>query len=222
MIQPSLPFVRRLPDTGPPRILELFAGSQTFTRTARDMGLEVFSSDYDPSFGTDYAVDIMEFDVDRLPWRPDVVWASPPCESFSVASIGHHWGPDRTPKSEGSIRGIAMLDKTLGLIAELRPRYYFIENPRGMMRKMPQMLTHPIRHTVTYCQYGDTRMKPTDIWTNCDLWTPRPKCRNGDKCHEAAPRGSGTGTQGIRSYLDRSTLPEELCIEILQAVTGIM
>lgn len=27
------------------------------------------------------------------------------------------------------------------------------------MRSLP-------RYTVTYCQYGDNRMKPTDIWTN--------------------------------------------------------
>ncbi len=31
---------------------------------------------------------------------------------------------------------------------------WYIENPRGMMRKMPCM-QNLIRHTVTYCQYGD-------------------------------------------------------------------
>ena len=52
----------------------------------------------------------------------------------------------------------------LKLIEELQPKYYFIENPRGGMRKMEWMKGLP-RYTVTYCEYGDNRMKPTDIWT---------------------------------------------------------
>jgi hypothetical protein len=74
------------------------------------------------------------------------------------------------------------------------------------------------RKTVTYCQYGDTRMKPTDIWTNCSHWNPKPACKNGDPCHESAPRGARTGTQGINGARDRSRIPEKLVIEILSAV----
>ena len=53
----------------------------------------------------------------------------------------------------------------LKLIRELNPQYWFIENPRGGLRKMRFMKDLP-RYTLTYCQYGDTRMKPTDIFTN--------------------------------------------------------
>ena len=73
------------------------------------------------------------------------------------------------------------------------------------------------RHTVTYCQYGDTRMKPTDIWTNSKTWKPRPMCKNGAPCHEAAPRGSRTGTQGLKSNYERSKIPTDLCNEIIKA-----
>ena len=83
------------------------------------------------------------------------------------------------------------------------------------------------RTTITYCQYGDTRMKPTDIWTNHlssnDLfgdnklqgWLPRPMCKNGQPCHEAAPRGAATGTRKLKSNYERSKVPKELCKEIL-------
>ena len=71
------------------------------------------------------------------------------------------------------------------------------------------------RKTVTYCQYGDTRMKPTDIWTNCDNWIPKPTCKNGSPCHISAPRGSSTGTQGLKSAIERAIIPEELCEEIV-------
>lgn len=201
------------------KVLELFAGSKSFATVATSLGHTTFTSDFDDEFDTDYTVDILQFDSSVMPWQPDIVWASPPCESFSVASIGHHWGPGRVPKSAGSVQGLAMLDKTLELIRELEPTYYFIENPRGMMRRMSQMQDHIYRHTVSYCQYGDTRMKPTDIWTNCPYWTPRPICKNGSPCHVSAPRGSRTGTQGISTYYDRSRVPEELCREILEAIT---
>lgn len=85
------------------------------------------------------------------------------------------------------------------------------------MRRMPVMQQFK-RDTVAYCQYGDTRMKPTDIWHNTH-WRPRPMCKRSDKgstCHEAAPRGSKTGTQGIKGSRDRAIIPAELCSEIAE------
>lgn len=67
------------------------------------------------------------------------------------------------------------------------------------------------RYTTTYCQYGDTRMKPTDIWTNIPDPGFKDPCHNGDKCHEAAPRGSKTGTQGLKGSKERARIPEQLC-----------
>ena len=80
------------------------------------------------------------------------------------------------------------------------------------------------RTTITYCSYGDNRMKPTDIWSNhifnifnVNGWNPLPMCYNGNKkCHhEPAPRGSQTGTQGLKGNYNRSIVPPELCREIL-------
>jgi len=60
-------------------------------------------------------------------------------------------------------------------------------------------------------------MKPTDIWTNCEKWIPRPSCKNGMPCHTSAPRGSRTGTQGLNGNYERSKIPHELCLEILKS-----
>jgi hypothetical protein len=87
-----------------------------------------------------------------------------------------------------------------------------------MMRKQ-KCLENIRRETVTYCQYGDSRMKPTDIWTNNTKRFPRPKCKNWDKCHISAPRGSKTWTQWLKWAYDRSIIPNELCLEILSACT---
>lgn len=198
-------------------VLELFAGTGSFSRVARQAGHNVFTSDYDPSFNTDYCIDIMDFDIEKLPFKPDVIWASPPCETFSVASIGHHWTGGKgayVPKTERAKKGKAIVLRTIHLINKLKPKYWFIENPRGVLRKMPFMQDFN-RYTVTYCQYGDTRMKPTDIWTNMSDLKLKPMCKNGMPCHISAPRGSKTGTQGIKTYRDRSVIPSQLCEHII-------
>lgn len=200
------------------KILELFAGTTSFSNAAT--GHKTFTSDFDDQFNTDYCIDVMKFDTKSLPFAPDVIWASPPCETFSVASLGYHWTGGKgayIPKTQACLDGIARLDKTLEIIKELNPKYWIIENPRGVMRKMPSMNRGGIyRYTVTYCQYGDSRMKPTDLWSNIPGLEFKPMCKNGMPCHISAPRGSSTGTQGIKTYKDRSRIPEELCRSIIE------
>lgn len=206
-----------------PKVLELFAGSRSIGKVCDELGHEVFSSDWTPFDGIDYAVDINQFDTDKVPFIPDMIWASPPCTTFSVASIGKHWDMNRRPKTEDAVMGLQILKKTISIIEhymQLNPNLiWYIENPRGMMRKMSMWDDIPhVRHTVTYCQYGDTRMKPTDIWTNNYNWIPRPPCKNGMSCHISAPRGSRTGTQGLKGSYVRSQIPYALCKEIVVSI----
>jgi len=201
------------------KVLELYAGSRSKGKAAESLGFEVFSSDVTDFGGIHYVVDILKFDVTKVPFKPDIIWASPPCTGFSVAALGHHWTGGKgayIPKTDTAKLGILLAKKTIEIIKHFDPEFYFIENPRGVLRKMPFMQDMK-RHTVTYCQYGDTRMKPTDIWTNSDLWIPRPMCKNGSPCHVAAPRGSKTGTQGLKGNFERSKIPEELCLEVLKS-----
>lgn len=201
------------------KILELFAGSRSFSKIAEARGHEVFTTDYKAFEGIDLVADFLDVKASDIPFKPDIIWASPPCTGFSVAAIGHHWTGGvgaYIPRTDTAKNGIKLLDHTLKIINELQPTYWFIENPRGLMRKMPQVESLN-RNTVTYCQYGDTRMKPTDIWTNSTNWIPRKMCKNGSPCHEAAPRGSSTGTQGLKNNYERSKVPQELCLEILKS-----
>ena len=204
------------------KILELFAGTRSISKAFEERGHEVFSVEWDKKHGDiDLYADIGKIEaqdiLDRF-GRPDVIWASPDCTSYSVAAISHH----RRKETDGNLTPISdyakFCDKVnqhvLKLIEELKPRYWFIENPRGGMRKMRFMQELP-RYTVTYCQYGDTRMKPTDIWTNHPQPNFKPMCKNGAPCHVAAPRGSKTGTQGIKDSVDRSRIPGELCEHIV-------
>jgi len=203
------------------KILELFAGSRSVGTAAEQMGFEVYSSDINAFKDINYVSDILQFDTDKVPFIPDIIWASPPCTYFSVASIGKHWNIDNTPKTDNAVLGVKIVQKTIDIIKhyqQLNPNLiYFVENPRGKLRKLPVSDFFDKRHTVTYCQYGDTRMKPTDIWTNSDKWYPRKMCKNGDTCHQSAPRGSRTGTQGIKGDYNRSIIPKQLCLDILKS-----
>ena len=211
-------------------VLELFAGSRSIGKVAEKLKYNVFSSDVNNFKGIDYVVDILNFDVLNVPFTPDIIWASPPCTYFSVASIGTHWNQDHTPKSKNAMTGVKYVETTIEIIKHFLKLngelVYFIENPRGKLRKL-DVVRGLDRATVWYCQYGDHRAKPTDIWTNNlqnlfneNGWKPRKKCFNGNtKCHhEEAPRGSKTGTQGLKGNYERSKIPEELCLEILTTV----
>lgn len=203
------------------KILELFAGSRSIGKVAEELGHETFSSDIEQFGGIDYVCDILEFDYTKVPFIPDMIWASPPCQGFSVAVIGRNWNFDKTPKTDSARLGMKLSQKTIEVIEyykKLNPELvWFIENPRGMLRKMPYMEDFT-RHTVTYCQYGDTRMKPTDIWTNSKNWIPKTCCKNGDTCHVSAPRGSRTGTQGLANDYERSKNPPLLCKEVIESI----
>ena len=205
------------------KILELFAGSRSIGKEAEKLGIDVFSCDWKPFEKIDFVGDIQNLKINDVPFIPDMVWASPDCTTYSIAACSTHRINSIEPKSEYAKKCDNVNQHFIGLIKEwlkLNPNMiFFIENPRGMLRKMPFMQEFK-RHTVWYCQYGDNRAKPTDIWTNNENWQPRPMCKNGNpNCnHERAPRGSKTGTQGKKNSYNRSIIPQQLCEEILKSI----
>jgi hypothetical protein len=207
-------------------VFDFFAGTKSSTKAFEDAGHTVISFDNDPQFDVTVQADVFMLLAGPLIERfgqPDFVWASPPCTAFSVASIGHHWNADHTPKTYAAVKSMELVAHTRALLEGLRPRLGFvIENPRGKLRKLPMLDGLP-RHTVTYCAYGDDRMKPTDLWTTIPGggWIPRPMCKNGDSCHESAPRGAKTGTQGRSGAVARSMVPYALGSEILDALNAV-
>lgn len=205
------------------KVLELFAGTRSIGKAFEKAGHEVFSVEWNKEFDNiDLYADISKLTaveiLDKF-GQPDIIWASPDCTSYSIAAISHHREKEESGNLKAKSDYARFCDKTnknlLELIVILNPKYWFIENPRGGLRKMDFMQGIP-RHTVTYCQYGDTRMKPTDLWTNHPNPDFLPMCKNGDPCHESAPRGSKTGTQGLKGSKERSVIPNKLCEHIVK------
>lgn len=214
------------------KVLEFFAGTRSVSKAFEKAGHQTFTIDWDQqhediSWYADVSAVTSEEILKRF-GRPDIIWASPDCKTYSVAGISHH----RFREPDGNLAPISpyaeQCDNTnrhlLKLIEELKPKYFFIENPRGALRKMNFIQAIP-RYTVTYCQYEmdkpleKRRMKPTDLFTNHPEPNFRPTCKNGDTCHVSAKRGSRTGTQGIKGSVDRSRIPEELCDHIVKIST---
>lgn len=201
------------------KVLELFAGTRSIGKAFERAGHEVYSIEWDKNFeGIDWYEDIGKITAQDIIERfghPDVIWASFDCSSFSIAAISHHRKKNLETGNLDPVSDYAKFcDKVdqnvLKLIKDLNPMYYWIENPVGGLRKMTWMKDIPYRYTTTYCQWGEKRMKPTDLFTNYpNAYFPR--CKNNDSCHERALRGSKTGTQGIKGSKDRSRIPDALC-----------
>lgn len=76
------------------KILELFAGTRSIGKAFEEKGHEVFSIEWDKDFeNIDWYEDISKItsqDILDKFGRPDVIWASPDCTTFSIAAISHH------------------------------------------------------------------------------------------------------------------------------------
>lgn len=203
-------------------VLDLFCGTKSIAKAFEARGHTVKTVDWDKRFNPDLAADIGTLTaqdiIDLCGGVPDVIWASPDCTTYSVAAISTH----RRKEPNGSLSPVTDYAKRcdeinehlIALIKELNPRYWFIENPVGGLRKMDFMQKLP-RHTVTYCQYGERRQKPTDIWTNHPDPQFKPPCKRGAPCHDAAPRGAKTGTQSLKNRIEKARIPEMLCNHIV-------
>lgn len=167
-------------------LLELFRGTGSVGKVATAFGLKVISVDIEEKHQPDIAVDILELDYKQLP-TPDFIWASPPCETFSVMVYRLHERNTKTaePYSDRAKLGTKILYKTLEIIkyfVKKNPNLAFvIENPRGMMRNDPEIKNCLILNTTYYCNYGDDRTKPTDFFSNYPLYLNETKCKGSKK-----------------------------------------
>lgn len=212
-------------------VLELFAGSRSIGKVAEKNNMKVFSVDWQKFDNIDLAIDIEELHIFDIPFIPDAIWCSPDCTTYSISAISHH-RKGQEPISEYAKKCDRTNKHFISLIKQWQEInsqvVFFIENPRGMLRHMDFMKEFK-RHTIWYCQYGDDRAKPTDIWTNSETWIPRPICRNykydkegniiNKHCHhESARRGAKTGTQGKKGSYNRSKIPQQLCEEVIKSL----
>ena len=76
------------------KVLELFAGKRSIGKAFEAHGHQVFSVEWDKSFeNIDLYEDVLKVTPEEIVkrfGRPDVIWASPDCTTYSIAAISHH------------------------------------------------------------------------------------------------------------------------------------
>jgi len=185
-------------------VLDLFCGLKGWSQAFADRGHNVVTLDNNPKFSPTICRNILAMTAESFE-HPDVVLASPPCECFSVASIPAHW---KNMQPDGKALGaIELVKHTLNLIYDLRPKFWFLENPRAMLRTI--IGNPPV--TVYFAQYGENRLKPTDIWGRHPKGFKKMQITDRSLLdYEKAPRGSRKGTQAIQKSEDRARIPYAL------------
>lgn len=196
------------------KILELFSGNGDISKAFKISGHEIYRVDWSEKVEAELHADISKLTVEDIVKLcggvPDVIWASPDCTTYSIATHRHRTLKEGLePKTEYAEQcdktNIAMWKLIDDLIA-IGTKYYFVENPRGRMRHMPFVKGRP-RFGVTYCSYGRESMKPTDIWTNHAAPSFEAMCTTKNPPH----RHSDWSSEVKRDYLSRGQMPLKLC-----------
>jgi hypothetical protein len=197
------------------RVLDLFCGTKSLKPIIESKGWEYIGLDIEKIHNPEICIDFLEWDYKTI--KPDIIWASPDCSCYSLASGNKHFNADHTPKTKKAEIHLKILKKLKECInyhlEQNKNLIYFIENPTA---RMSWFIDEYPRYDVSYCKYGCDRMKPTTIWTNKKGFKPK-KCKNNnpDCNHIRAPRGSKTGTQAIPKH-ERYRIPEQLIMDLFQ------
>ena len=217
--------------------LELFAGSRSFGKAAEKKGYKVFSMDKfiteDMHFVGGVEDLTKEMIVEHLGGEPTVIWGSPVCSAWSKTGWFHYWDTKIykltkkfIAKKSFAYESVEMVRKTIEIFSWFPKAFFYMENPQGMLAFHPviqyfKVYNLPVvKRLVTYCQYGHTVRKPTEIWTNNFEWKQRKPCSNGDTCHLKSPRCTQSGIMTLKNSFERSKIPDELCDEIISSSLG--
>ena len=147
------------------KMLDLFSGTHSVEKVAVHMGYEVTSLDlHDASI----CCDVLEWDYKQFSSGYfDVIWASPPCETFSTvrrSNIGRNGYTKESIYADMIERGVPILRKTQEIIEYFQPKTWFLENPQtGLMKNYIDPFIS--FYDVDYCKYTDWGYrKRTRIW----------------------------------------------------------
>ena len=206
------------------KVSEGFCGYGSCSNVAEELGHKTWRMDKDKFFKADFYGDLTKEEDQRVFMEQvkdsDFVWLSPVCKVWSLASGNTHWTEFRQPRTQEAIDGIRMMMfcRYVADYCVKHNKIFFIENPNG---RAVWILENRWLKRVWYCQYGDTRAKFTNLWTNLDIEFKCCSNNNPDCNHERAKRGSKTGTQGLDNDKERSRIPRDLFIHIFNRMNEL-
>ncbi len=163
-------------------MLELFCGTKSVGSVFEKYNYDIVSLDFNPKFNATITEDILTWDYKIYPrFYFDVIWASPDCTTFSLASGGryrtkeHIYGLNNEHQ-ERTMAANNMINRIIEILDYFQPNYWYIENPRGLLAHYPPFVNFidemaANRTLVYYANYNNWGFpKPTHIWSNLPLW----------------------------------------------------
>jgi site-specific DNA-cytosine methylase len=164
------------------RLLELFCGTKSVGKVFETAGYEVISLDFNKKFNATHTEDILMWDYKQYPTGYfDVIWASPDCSTWSLATGGKYrikseiYGRNNKHQ-ERATQANNMVLRVIEILKYYEPNVWFIENPRGLLRYFPPLQDFidemgANMNLVYYANYNNWGFpKPTNIWSNLPLW----------------------------------------------------
>ena len=212
------------------RALVLFTGTGSVDRSLEAVGFQVDSLDLDPKCNATWTCDVLDWEAyrDMEPGTYDFIHSSPPCTFYSIARTRA-----KTPRDlEGADR---IVQKTLNIIAHLKPFGWLMENPQtGYLRTRDVVVGLPFRD-VCYCRYSCGQQhkyrKCTRLWGILPGFVPRPLCSPSNLCDFSkdtgkhpmvAQRFERTGDPSKRMTLNMLySMPKTLCDDVAAAAWAL-
>ena len=162
------------------RALDLFSGSGSVTKALEDCGFDVVSVDVSNAYSTPtHHCCVWEYDEHRYePDHFDLVWASPPCETFSTARrlcVPRHMTEEERIDDQICI-GLPLVARAIAIMQHHPDALHVLENPHsGDLKNYVTGNDFPWCSVVDYCRYGDNSSgllfprKRTALWSNRDM-----------------------------------------------------
>ena len=200
------------------RTLELFAGTQSFSKAVKHIFPDAINItvDISPLYNPTHLTNMLSWDYTMYPQDYfDIIWASPPCTHYSIA------------KTQGvrDLEGAdALVRKAFEIIDYFKPKRWILENVgTGLLVKRMKHIRACNIYLADYCAYGKPARKRTAFWSNEPLQLLT--CPGRDKCSQMTngKHNSSVGNgniekpiQGITRFEHRNSIPEMLMEHILK------
>ena len=204
------------------KVIDLCSGLGGFSQAFLDGGHDIIRIDDNPQFkDVPFTIiadirNIRGLDIGNV----DVMLMSPPCNHFSLASVYLHWD-NGIPKNKGTVKALRIVGWCLDAVDYLKPKYWILENPRGMLRKIlgkPKVETY-------FGVWGSLQQKPTDLWGRFPniIWPylgqnyPKPNVGAGCGKKGKDTRGSDPSKRALIPY----ELSKALCLACEKEIGGV-